>query len=417
MARLNKSTGLFGMGSGKRKGAKSKIGDALDQLKKRSKRRKLVKSNTKSRAEDVKDVYKYSKRDSIKAYKSQGMSRSEAKEQTMKDSKAKVKDNRSKARAVKTSDKAASSAAKKVEDDKRRAEAKSKGQKLAYDTGSKGLYEGTPEEQRAKSPGGGAPTVKKNSPADIKSRNSSARRAATVGTKGGMESYTHTNADGSTVVKRFRLSGERGKKLRVKNGIPEAQEGAKVKAVKKAQEGGKVKSKSFGVLKSDTNKAGPNMEPGKEPYTKNGVTYTWDRKNSVWRGDVKGNEGVGKKSRAVKKAKKGASVGGPYEVAMAKWEKAMDAWKITKKEAINKGQLIPAPPTKPVKPPKASAPDISSKSDNTKTPNVRVNKKIVSSFTSKMEKWEKDMAAWKKADRNGEFDGKLIPAKPTKPVK
>ena len=337
MARLNKSTGLFGMGSGKRKGAKSKIGDALDQLKKRRKRRKLVKSNTKSRAEDVKDVYKYSKRDSIKAYKSQGMSRSEAKEQTMKDSKAKVKDNRSKARAVKTSDKAASSAAKKVEDDKRRAEAKSKGQKLAYDTGSKGLYEGTPEEQRAKSPGGGAPTVKKNSPADIKSRNSSARRAAMVGTKGGMESYTHTNADGSTVVKRFRISGERGKKLRVKNGIPEAQEGAKVK-VKKAekgaalksvpskskglsklpkgvrnkmgymQEGGKVKSKSVGVLKSDTNKAGPKMEPGKEPYTKNGINYTWDRKNSVWRGDVKGNEGVGKKSRAVKKAKDGAKV-------------------------------------------------------------------------------------------------------------
>ena len=62
------------------------------------------------------------------------------------------------------------------------------------------------------------------------------------------------------------------------------------------QEGGKVKSKSFGVLKSDANKTGPKMEEGKEPYTKNGVLYTWDRKNSVWRGDLDK-----KKSRAVKK--------------------------------------------------------------------------------------------------------------------
>ena len=76
-------------------------------------------------------------------------------------------------------------------------------------------------------------------------------------------------------------------------------EGAKVKAVKKAQEDGKVKSKSVGVLKSDTNKAGPKMEPGKEPYTKNGINYTWDRKNSVWRGDA--DKGLNKKPVAVKK--------------------------------------------------------------------------------------------------------------------
>ena len=44
--------------------------------------------------------------------------------------------------------------------------------------------------------------------------------------------------------------------------------------------------KSFGVLKSDTKKAGPKMEPGKKPFTKNGVTYTWDRKHSTWRGDL-----------------------------------------------------------------------------------------------------------------------------------
>ena len=49
------------------------------------------------------------------------------------------------------------------------------------------------------------------------------------------------------------------------------------------------KKKSFGVLKSDANKpkkVGPKMEPGKKPFTKNGVTYTWDRKHSTWRGDL-----------------------------------------------------------------------------------------------------------------------------------
>ena len=46
------------------------------------------------------------------------------------------------------------------------------------------------------------------------------------------------------------------------------------------------KKKSFGVLKSDTKKAGPKMESGKKPFTKNGVTYTWDRKHSTWRGDL-----------------------------------------------------------------------------------------------------------------------------------
>jgi hypothetical protein len=50
------------------------------------------------------------------------------------------------------------------------------------------------------------------------------------------------------------------------------------------------KQKSFGVLKSDANKrkkSGPKMEPGKKPFTKNGITYKWDRKNSVYRGDLK----------------------------------------------------------------------------------------------------------------------------------
>ena len=49
------------------------------------------------------------------------------------------------------------------------------------------------------------------------------------------------------------------------------------------------KKKSFGVLKSDANKpkkAGPKME-NKPTFTENGITYKWDRKNSVYRGDLK----------------------------------------------------------------------------------------------------------------------------------
>ena len=49
------------------------------------------------------------------------------------------------------------------------------------------------------------------------------------------------------------------------------------------------KQKSFGVLKSDANKrkkAGPKME-NKPTFTENGITYKWDRKNSVYRGDLK----------------------------------------------------------------------------------------------------------------------------------
>ena len=52
---------------------------------------------------------------------------------------------------------------------------------------------------------------------------------------------------------------------------------------------------------------------GKKPYTENGITYTWDEEAGVWRGNLKGNEGVGKfrgpksmygsKIKAVKKKK------------------------------------------------------------------------------------------------------------------
>ena len=50
------------------------------------------------------------------------------------------------------------------------------------------------------------------------------------------------------------------------------------------------KKKSFGVLKSDANKpkkAGPKLE-NKPPFSKNGINYTWDRKQGVYLGDLKG---------------------------------------------------------------------------------------------------------------------------------
>tara|TARA_R110000823_G_scaffold47703_3_gene121466 strand:+ start:357 stop:548 length:192 start_codon:yes stop_codon:yes gene_type:complete len=47
----------------------------------------------------------------------------------------------------------------------------------------------------------------------------------------------------------------------------------------------KKKTKSLGVLKSDTNKAGPKMQNNK-PFSRNGINYVWDRKESVYRGDL-----------------------------------------------------------------------------------------------------------------------------------
>lgn len=66
--RFNKSTGLFGMGGGKRKGAKSKIRQALDDLK-RSKNKKVLKSAKKANKSRVKAMKKQLKGE----LKAQGM--------------------------------------------------------------------------------------------------------------------------------------------------------------------------------------------------------------------------------------------------------------------------------------------------------------------------------------------------------
>ena len=157
---------------------------------------------------------------------------------------------------------------KSASDAKKREEARASGNAPSYDRFVNDSKP-SPKEQREKAPGG-VPTKRLKGNENV-----------SFDDKKGM--YKIAGADGYT---------------RYSKSKP-AMYGAKVKAVKKAQEGGKVKSKSVGVLKSDTNKAGPKMEPGKEPYTKNGINYTWDRKNSVWRGDA--DKGLNKKPVAVKK--------------------------------------------------------------------------------------------------------------------
>jgi len=156
---------------------------------------------------------------------------------------------------------------------------------------------------------------KKKKESDIISKNNTRVRGNISRRKdaGGGE-YEFKEKDGTTARRRT-LTPEEIAKAKKEGKL---NYGGSVKTVKKAQEGGKVKSKSFGVLKSDANKTGPKMEEGKKPFTKNGITYTWDRKNSVWRGDVKGNEGVGKKSRAVKKAKNGGKVSDPTKKPKSK---------------------------------------------------------------------------------------------------
>ena len=198
-----------------------------------------------------------------------GLSRGEARKRAKRLSNVEAFGKRKGMRADMAAKREEDASVRKMFGDRRRMEAKRGGQKLAYDV-AKPL---SPAEQREMAPGG-TPTRK------IKSGDK-------VSKEKGM--YKIVGADGYV-----RYSESKPEIIKTRKN--KAMYGAKVKAVKKAQEGGKVKSKSFGVLKSDANKTGPKMEEGKKPFTKNGITYTWDRKNSVWRGDLDK-----KKSRAVKK--------------------------------------------------------------------------------------------------------------------
>jgi hypothetical protein len=202
------------------------------------------------------------KQDKLDARES-GLTRKEARVRAKRLSKVAALGKRKEMRSDMEAKRKEDSSVSKMFADRRRTEAKRGGQKLAYDV----TPASSPAEQREKAPGG-TPT-KRMKPGD----------KVSFDKKKGM----------------FKILGADGY-VRYSKVDP-----SKSRAVKKAQEGAKVKAKSFGVLKSDANKVGPKKEAGKEPYTKNGVLYTWDRKNSVWRGDVKGNEGLGKKSRALKK--------------------------------------------------------------------------------------------------------------------
>jgi len=262
--------------------------------------------------------FKQDKKDARASGLSRGEARKRAKRLSNVEALSKRKGMRSDMSAKREEDASVS----KMFADRRRMEAKRGGQKLAYDV-NPAL---SPAEQRERAPGG-VPTKRMN-PGD----------KVSFDKKRGM--FKITGADGYV---RYSESEPEIMKTR-KN---KAMYGAKVKAVKKAQEGAKVKAKSFGVLKSDTEMTGPKMED-KRPFSKNGINYTWDRKNSVWIGDLDK-----KKSRAVKKAKDGAKVSDgsndPYTKAMAKWEKEMAAYREAVKSGKFDGQLRPAPPTKPVK--------------------------------------------------------------------
>jgi len=191
--------------------------------------------------------------------------------------------------------------------DRRRMEAKRGGQKLAYE----GKSAASPAEQREMAPGG-VPTRK------MKSGDKVSKERIKTGLGKGM--YKIVGADGYVRYSKSKPAMY-GAKVKVKK----AEKGAALKSVpSKAkglsklpkgvrnkmgymQDGGKLKSKSFGVLKSDANKAkkaGPKLE-NKPPFSKNGINYTWDRKQGVYVGDLGDNYAVKKMKDGGKVVKRG----------------------------------------------------------------------------------------------------------------
>jgi hypothetical protein len=186
--------------------------------------------------------------------------------------------------------------------DRRRMEAKRGGQKLAYE----GKSAASPAKQREMAPGG-TPTKKLIGSEKV-----------TFDKAKGM--FKIVSADGYVRYSKSKPAMY-GAKVKVKK----AEKGAALKSVpSKAkglsklpkgvrnkmgymQDGGKLKSKSFGVLKSDANKdkkAGPKLE-NKPPFSKNGINYTWDRKQGVYVGDLGDNYAVKKMKDGGKVVKRG----------------------------------------------------------------------------------------------------------------
>jgi len=262
-----------------------------------------------------------------------GLSRREARKRAKRLSNVEALSKRKEMRADMATKRKDKATAKEMYSDVRRMDARSSGNSPSYDRFNKdnpnykeGRYEGKPKEviQKIRRTSGAFNDInikeekesKRRKDSNIRSfKNQAAMKKAKTG-----EFYTITTASGEVKKLKKAMYGAKVKAVKKAPGgaamknMPTYKKGGALKSVPSKskglsklpkgvrnkmgymQEGGKVKSKSFGVLKSDANKTGPKMEEGKKPFTKNGITYTWDRKNSVWMGDLDK-----KKSRAVKK--------------------------------------------------------------------------------------------------------------------
>lgn len=239
--------------------------------------------------------FKQDKKDALAA----GLSRGEARRRAKRLSRVQALADRKAMRADMAAKREEDASISKMFADRRRMEAKRGGQKLAYE----GKSAASPAEQREMAPGG-VPTRK------MKSGDKVSKERIKTGLGKGM--YKIVGADGYVRYSKSKPAMY-GAKVKVKK----AEKGAALKSVpSKAkglsklptsvrnkmgymQDGGKVKSKSFGVLKSDANKAkkaGPKLE-NKPPFSKNGINYTWDRKQGVYVGDLGDNYAVKKKMK------------------------------------------------------------------------------------------------------------------------
>ena len=228
-----------------------------------------------------------------------GLSRGEARRRAKRLSRVQALSKRKAMRADMAAKREEDASISKMFADRRRMEAKRGGQKLAYDVKSAA----SPAEQREMAPGG-TPTRK------MKSGDKVSKERIKKGIGKGM--YKIVGADGYVRYSKSKPAMY-GAKVKVKK----AEKGAALKSVPSdakglsklpkgvrnkmgyMQDGGKVKSKSFGVLKSDANKAkkaGPKLE-NKPPYSRNGINYTWDRKQGVYVGDLGDNYAVKKKMK------------------------------------------------------------------------------------------------------------------------
>tara|TARA_R110002020_G_scaffold9539_4_gene37471 strand:- start:4087 stop:4737 length:651 start_codon:yes stop_codon:yes gene_type:complete len=178
-------------------------------------RRKAVKAKKKRNRKGEKSLYKAIKSDGLAHYKEEGLSRREAKKKIKED----VKSTRESVKASVKTKTADAAAVSKMFADRRRSEAVKGGQKLTYDVGSKGRYQGTPEEVIQKT-GGGRPqkTSTSLSQGDL-AANQKAKAAAGPG-----DVYELIRPDGTK------------KKVRKKDpnkDYTKAKDGAKVKVIKK----------------------------------------------------------------------------------------------------------------------------------------------------------------------------------------